>query len=79
MKDLTHQIFNEEYTPEFIEELKAACLLKYPFLKDKLGVLESTAIFEERLSRYYSQPSEIISAHLQAQHDDNAAEGWNTD
>lgn len=79
MIDNTNQIFNEEYTPEFVEELMAACLIKYPFLKDNPSGLRNTAISEERIRRYYSQPFEIISAHLIAQHDDNKAKGWSTE
>ena len=78
-QDKTKQIFKEVYSEEFITQLIIDTVFKYPWMKIEDDNIRNLAINEEKMRRYYSQDTSIISSHLIAQHEENKLKGYSNE
>lgn len=79
IEDKTQEIFNEVYSEEFITQLIVDTVFKYPWMTVTDTNTRDLAIIEEKMRRYYSQDSSIISSHLLAQYQDNKDKNYSNE
>lgn len=79
MEDKTQEIFDEVYSEEFIAQLIIDTVFKYPWMDADDTNIRELAILEEKMRRYYSQDSSIISSHMLAQYQDNKDKNYSNE